>query len=214
MASCPHCNETIEKLSGFVPEATLKERLKNQAAAKDGEITALTSRVTELEGRTEGHDAIVTERDSLKSELSGLKQRGERTAALAELKLDAGLLEHVEVLYNSAIAGQDEPPDFKPWLEEHGKVHPLLAPHLGKAGASTSTATGAAGAAGAAGATGANKLPDTGAGADPSGPGGKMTPDQLRTYFASPEYAALDRDGKKAKIAELKGQVNPDPAAR
>lgn len=229
-ANCPHCNEPIEKLTGFVPEATLRERLKNQAAAKDAEITALSSRLTELEGKTTGYDAIVGERDTLKAELTGLRQRGERTAALAELKLDAGLLEHVEVLYNSAVAGQDEPPDFKTWLGEQGKAHPLLAPHVGRAGAAGAGGTGAGAGAGAgtgagaasggaggagagAGAGSASRLPDTAPGSDPAGPGGKMTPEQVRAYFASAEYAALPRDAKKAKIAELKGVTAKSGAA-
>lgn len=214
---CPHCQEEITTpISGFVSEATLKERLKGQAAAKDAEITALSTRVTELEGKTTGHDAIVQERDRLKSEVEGMKRKGERTSKLTEAKLDAALLDHVEVLYNSSQAGAETPKAFEVWLAEDAAKHPLLAPHFGKAGttgAGTGTGTKPAGTTAGTGTgtgTGTNKLPDTPAGSDPAGPGGKMTPEQLRTYFGSAEFQGLDRAKKKEKIAELKGQV-PSP---
>ena len=47
-ANCPHCSEEIDKLSGFVPESTLRDRLKTQGEAKDAEIGALTTEVQTL----------------------------------------------------------------------------------------------------------------------------------------------------------------------
>jgi hypothetical protein len=202
---CPHCSEEITTpLTGFVAESTLRERLKGQATAKDAEIAVLSARVTELDGKTTGYDAIVAERDKLKAEAEGAKKRGERTAKLAELKLKPELLDHVEVLYNSAQAGAEAPKEFAAWLAEDAKAHPLLAPHFGAVTTTPVTTTTTT--------TPANKLPVTPPGGDPPGPGGKMTPDQVRAYFASPEYQALDRKAKVAKIAELKGHV-PEPGA-
>ncbi|MEM6931851.1 MAG: hypothetical protein AAF602_33270 [Myxococcota bacterium] len=205
MSACPHCSQPIEKLDGFVKQEVMRQRLD----AKKGEIDALTTEVTGLRTKAAGFDAIVTERDGLRSELDGMKQRETRLTALDCHKLDRGLLEHVEVLYKSATAGDEEPQAFDAWLEEHGQVHPLLAPHLGKADPTTTPAPAPADPPATPGdpAPPPRTAPTEPPATPPPGPGGKMTPQDVRTYFQSPEFLAMDGDAKRAKIAELKGQV-------
>lgn len=74
-------------------------------------------------------------------------------------------------------------------------------------GDAAAAAAAAAGAGGAGAATGPNGLPDaSGGAADPNTQAqGKLTPAQVHAVFQSPEFKALDKDGRAAKIAELKG---------
>ena len=209
-AQCPHCSQEIEKLSGFVPDATLRERLKAQGEAKQAEIDALTTEVTGLRSKASNFDAIVAERDQFRDELTGLRQREERLGALDGHELDRSLLPHVEVLYASATAGQDEPQAFDAWLEEHGKAHPLLAPHVGKEDGSavrpvlrTRTTR-----------TPPRREPrrPNGRPSSPRGPAGSSRPTTSGATSLGPSFQALDADAKRAKIAELKAQVAEHPA--
>lgn len=199
-AKCPHCSEEIDKLSGFVPESTLRDRLKAQGEAKDAEIGALTSEVQTLRSKASSFDALAAERDQFRDELAGLRQREERLGALDVSKLDRSLLPHVEVLYQSATAGDEQPQAFDAWLEEHGKAHPLLAPHVGKA-ASTPSST-------LPETTPPRTAPTEQPTEQPAGPGGKITPADLRRYFAGPEFQAMDVATKRAKLAELKAHAS------
>ena len=184
MPSCPHCSEAIEKLEGFVPQATLESRIN----AKKEENRLLRDRVSVLETQTEGHSAIVAERDGFLQELNGMRQHASRTSALSEAGLDASLLDSVEILYNSA--GTEE--TMAEWLAGDGQAHPLLSPHFGGTVAPPATPA-------------PNTIPATSEGTIPAGaPRGKRTPDDVNAYAASSSYRNLSSADKRAWIANAK----------
>jgi hypothetical protein len=205
-ANCPHCNEEIAGLQGFVPQEKLEERLERQKAkhaeaiqAIRAESSALKERLAEAVAQSQGFDSVVKERDAVKAELAQLVTRNERLAALGEYELDPGLLASVELIYNSETAGQDEAPAFGEWLEK-AKDHPLLAPHF--AAKPAEAAPAAEPQAQAPKAPAENRNPaDLGA---PAGlPGAKQDAAALAAYFDSREFKALPAEQQDAKLAEL-----------
>lgn len=211
MADCPHCSVAIESLPGFVPQATLEERLKTQRTAKDGEISVLKSALEVSNSKASGFDAIVQERDTLKGDIAKRDMQTERSAAMSKAGLDGALLESVELLHTSATAGQDEPQSFADWLEADGKTHPLLSSHFGKPGEPTTTTTTTT----TPNLNGPNGNPDiNGDTRPPAAPQGRITPDDVRTYLSSPEYNAMNAEDRRTKLAELKGNVETQNTAQ
>lgn len=208
MASCPHCSENIESLSGFVPQATLEARLK----AKSDETKLIADALKEAKVKASGYDAIVMERDTLKGEITKRDEHSTRTTAMTEAGLDPSLLASVETLYASAIIGQDEPQSLADWLSGDAKEHPLLADRFGKPPGDQPPAnpldptkpnlnvipT----------APGPNLNPQAPTGQDPPPPGGKISGGDIQRYFASAEYNALPPAEKRVKMQEVQASWN------
>ena len=205
-SNCPHCSVEIESLSGFVSQADLETRI----GAKNGEIKALGDALKVSKTKASGFDAIVMERDQLQTEIVRRDEKATRTTAMSEHGLDPGLLDHVDLLYNSATAGLDEKPTLAEWLAGDGKAHPLLADKFGKGAPDATvdpTKTGP-------NLNGPNGNPDTTTGAtDPPPPGGKISPADLQSYFAGPEFAALSVDDRRAKIGEMEAKIATQESA-
>lgn len=202
-ANCPHCNESIEALSGFVTQAKLEERLKAQGEAKDGEIAALRTKVSEQATAIEATAGAAAELETLRAQVASRDQRDARLTALAEAKIDAGLLDSIEVLYQSATAGQgDEAKDFAAWLAEDAASHPLLAPHL-----SATSTTKPGGATNETQTVNRLGTTDTATGTPPGPNTGKLKPEDVAAYFESAEFKGMSREDQRAKVVELREQV-------
>lgn len=208
MASCPHCSVDIDSLSGFVPQATLEARLKT----KSDENKLMADALKEAKVKASGYDAIVTERDTLKGEITKRDEHTTRTTAMTEARLDPSLLASVETLYTSAIAGQDEPQSLADWLSGDAREHPLLADRFGKA-------TGEQPQANPLDPTkpnlnviptapAPNLNPQAPTGQDPPPPGGKISSGDIQRYFASAEYTALSSEDRRAKMSEVQAAWN------
>lgn len=203
-ANCPHCSEAISSLPGFVTQETLEQRLE----AKNGEIGALKTALSTAKSKADGFDAVVAERDGLRAEITKRDERASRTEAMQAAELDPALLDHVELLYQSATAGLADAPTLADWLATDAKEHPLLADKFGKPAAPTAAAPEASTPQARPNLNGPNLNPNVNANAgDPPPPGGRMSPSDVAAYFNSAEYRALSNQDKRAKIAELQGQV-------
>lgn len=200
MANCPHCSEEIASLPGFVSEDKLKERLRGQAAAKQGEIDLLNSELTESRTKSQGYDAIVTERDGFKAKIEGIERAQERTAVLSEHGIDLAGLATFETLYNSQTV--DDAKSFGDWVASKKEGDPVLSRMFGS-NTDAAPATDATPAA-----TVVPAIPNTSADSAPAGAvGGAWTEADSQRVFKSPEYAALDSAGKRAKMAEVYGRL-------
>lgn len=207
-ATCPHCSAEIERLPGFVPDATLKERLKKQGEAKDAEIALLKQRATELDTKATEYDALKSQFETLQKEHTSFTTRATHTEALRTAGLNPEFLPSVEALHNSAMASLDEGErtTLVEWLEGAGREHPLLAPHFaaGAAPAGSGQPSGQASPP----SPPRPRIPPEGGQPPPVG-SARMTPDQTRAYFNSEQFQRLPRAEKDAKIAELRAAVNP-----
>ena len=208
MADCPHCNTDLG--SGFLTQADHEKRIN----AKNGEITALTTELTTAKTKASGYDAIVAERDRLKADLGARTQKDERLAAMDDAGLPRSLYDSVEVLFNSANAGEGDTP-WGDWLKGDAKEHPLLSDKFGKPGEQQPAPK-----------PGEQQQPrpnlnpnltdDT---QDPPKPGQKITPADVHNYIASPEYQGLSTEDQRKKLDELEARVvaqenpTPQPAA-
>lgn len=204
MADCPHCKEGLG--SGYLTQEDHETRLNAKTAA----MTLLTTELTTAKTKAQGYDAIVAERDTLKGEITKRDERSARSDAMKEAGLDPSLLSHVEILYNSATAGQDAPKSLAEWLGEEGKAHPLLSDKFGTPGEPPPPKPGEPPKPNLNGNP--NTTVDT---APPGAPGQKLTPTDVQNYINSPEYKGLSSDDKRTKIIELKAQVaaQDQPAA-
>lgn len=189
MPGCPHCSEPIESLEGFIPQAKHELRLK----AKTDENKALGDAVSRLTEQTKGHDAIIAERDRFRSDYEALQ----RSSAMSEVGLSSEFREYAEMFYESAKASGDDA-SFSDWLGSSAQEHPLLRDKFQAPGIAPVIAAAPAAAA----------IPSMTAGAAPaSGPGGKISPNDVQSYFQSAEYARLSSADKRSKIAELQQQT-------
>ena len=209
-AKCPSCSAAIEELPGFVTQAKLEERLKNQ---KDGfaplveERDALKVSLSAAQTKAGSFDAVAAERDRLAGEIKSMQLRGERTAALAKNKIPDTALPHIEQVYQWATAGQENPPAFDAWLDapENGaRAHPLAAHFFAAAGVPPVVPKPT------------NTLPDpaAGAGRTPPVPGARITENDTGNFLRSPAYLALpiaDRvkalDAHEAEVAAQARQI-------
>lgn len=193
-AACPHCAAEITALPGFVPQATLEERIKGAKDALIKENALLKGRIGELEPLAEAGTKAV-------KELEQVKTRGARTAALQAAGLSVDLLEHLEMLHASASAGSEDPVEFDAWLQadDGARAHPLLRPHF--------SAPPAASPPAAAAKPPAAKLPaDTGRA--PSVGHQKLTPADVQAELAKFDLRdPKQREQRAARMAELQAQV-------
>jgi len=232
MPDCPHCTKEITHLSGFVSQADHEERLNSLRTGKDTEITALSTEVTTLRTKNSGHDAIVAERDALKASATARDQMDARTGLLTadDAKVDPALLPHFEMIYDASQAGKADADKatFAAWFASDAKQHVLLSDKFGQgtaaatAAATAATGTDAAAPAAAAASAGSgvsilgNANGAAGSAAAPPGPGGRLSEQDVQAIFKSPEYLAMDKAGKIAKVAEVKqlvAQQQSQPAA-
>ena len=239
MPDCPHCSVAITHLSGFTSEEDVKARLSRQAASLGEESKALKTEITNLRTKTEGHDAIVAERDTLKSAATAREQKDARVGLLTAdgAKVDPALLDSFEMVYNASQAGKAEADQatFEAWFAAEAAEHVLLSPHFGKGTAAAAAgnngadagATNLAAGLAAVGSSGNAENPAAGSGvttlaanvgatATPGGPGGKITPQDAAAHFNSPAFLKLDRPAQRAEIARVQSiveaQENTPPA--
>lgn len=197
MPACPNCSHAIETLEGMVTQ----EKHESRLAAKAAENKALGDEVTRLKTVTQGHDAIVAERDKFKGQYEALVTRGERSSAMSENGLSSEIQEYAEMFF----AAYDGEHTFSEWLADEGKSHPMLAD---KYGTPAETPPADAAAAGTPPVAVSPPIPSISAGAStPPGPGGKMTPQDLQAYFQSDTFQRMTSVEQKAREGELREQV-------
>lgn len=205
MASCPHCQASIESLSGFMSTADVSERINTLRIGKDAEIKALTGELATTRTKAGGYDAVVKERDDYRQQVDARTKKDARTALFAESKVDPALLESFEQVYSWSQNGvvDDQKKTFEAWFETDAQLHILLSDKFSAAAAAPSDN-------GAAEFAGVNRLPHTDAGAVLDAPppkDGKITEQDLANIFESPEFQALDGEGKRKRIGELRAQT-------
>ena len=139
MPDCPHCSVAITSLPGFISQADLEVRLNGLREGKDTEITALSTEITTLRTQTEGHSAIVAQRDTLLAASTAREQKDARVGLLTAdgAKVDPALLDSFEMVYNASQAGKPEADQatFEAWFAADAKTHVLLSPHFGQGAA-------------------------------------------------------------------------------
>lgn len=197
-ANCPHCQTSIESLPGFIPQADLESRLKS----KKDENKALSEALSTARVKASGYDAVVLELGELKSANESREKRTTRLDLLTEAKVDHALLDDIERIYGWSQDGiaEDERKDFGEWWSADAAKHVLLSPHIGAAPTPKPAANDTTG-------TGVDRLPKPNGSDVPPPSGAKMTQADLAAVFASPQFAALNPEGKRARIAELKAET-------
>lgn len=211
MPDCPHCSKEITTLSGFIKQADHEERLKGLRGGKDTEIKALSDEVLGLRGKVTGYDAIVAERDTLKTAATAREERDARSGLFTAegAKVDPAMLPHFEMIYNASQAGvaEAEAQTFEAWFAAGAREHVLLKPHFGQ-GAAVVPPVVVPPVVDPAGGSGINTLGGIAPAVVPPGPGGRLTPQDVDNYSRSAEYKALSRDDQRTKIAELRAQTD------
>lgn len=207
-ANCPHCQTEITSLSGFIKQEDHENRLKS----KNEEKKALEDALKTARTKANGYDAIVLERNELKGKLESQQRRETRTKLLTDAKVNLDLLPEIEKVYGWSQDGvaESDRKSFEDWFANDAAKSVLLAPHFGAnpGGAGGDPGNNGAGDHGNNGG-GPNTLPlpNGGRGDPPKPKAGKMTEADLAAIFDSPQFQALDSDGKRARIAELKAEV-------
>ena len=201
MANCPHCKETIDSLSGFIPTSDLEERLKSLNNGKDAEILELSSQLSTARSKASGFDAIVLERDGFKQQIEARTKKDVRTTLFTERKVDPALLESFEQVYGWSQNGlpDEEKKPFEDWFATDAEKHVLLSDKFNGTAPPPKPPN-------PEGGDGINKLPASGAGhaAPPPPPSdGKFTNVDIASVFASPAYQALSVKDQQAKIKRM-----------
>ncbi len=210
MPACPHCSEKIEHLPGFLTQAALEDRLSSQKTGHETaltavrlELTTVKNSLTQANTKASGFDAVVSERDGLQAKLTGMEQTATRTTAMQTAGVDPAMREHVELIFNSANAGRDEPLEWDAWMastEEGGaRTHPLLSSQFGTPGTPAVVVPPK------------NNLPDPNAGKPGlvTPPGNLMPLKDVMSFIRTDEYHALSSDEKNAKLNEMEAAVTP-----
>lgn len=194
--NCPHCSTEI---AGAMTQEAHLERLK----AKDTENKALREQLTQANTKVKDFDTVTKERDTYKSEITGLKTAGERRAAFDAAGIPEAARQGFELVYNSQVSGleEDKRPSLSDWLNDaETKAHPFLAPHFAAPGnqpvANQQARTVAP----------PPKI-DNGVVRSTETKAGPKTGAELAAYFASPEFQAMPREQQKQVTAELKGRA-------
>ncbi len=214
MPDCPHCSVAITSLPGFISQADLEDRLKNLKTGKDTEIRALSDEVLGLRGKVTGYDALVAERDTLKTAATAREERDARSGLFTAegAKVDPAMLPHFEMIYNASQAGvaEADAKTFEAWFGAEAREHVLLKPHFGQgaAAATTTTAAVVTTAVDPAAGSGINTLGSVAAATVAPGPGGRLTPQDIADYSKTDAYKNLSAADQRTKIAELRAQTD------
>lgn len=198
-ANCPHCNETIDRLSGFITQEDHEKRIK----AKSELIDTLTSDLKTARKASESVADLQRERD----DALGQVKRLTRSTALAKRQItDEKTARTLELVYENEMADRPEDErvdfaDFDKWATDH----PLFG-HLFKAEGGGQQVAGqqAAGQQGNQGAGGERKLPlDQGGGHSP-GHAKPRTADQIASIVRSPDFQKLTLPEQRAKLDAMR----------
>jgi hypothetical protein len=221
--NCPHCSADVSAT------LTTKAEVASTLAAKEQEIArlrteaakgALVDDLTRQKAEAEARAAAAS---------TGL-DRFKAMAAASPKLLDAKVAAAVEAVYalEEGAKPEAERKPFATWLGADAKTHPALAHLFTAPPAANPPAAPAAAPPGPAappsppaqpGQPGApaappaqpaaSNLPPSSVGAQPPAPPqqGKITREQLRAIFNSPEYRALTKEQQDAKIRELEAQA-------
>lgn len=193
MASCPHCNEA---LSGFLDQATHEKRLK----AKSDAIAVLEAQVKGSQADLAGVKDAVAERDSLRAELTGMK----RQLAMSNAGItDPAVARVFEVMYDAMDADEEgAKPEFGD-LASWAATNPVLAAYV-KTG--EEAPEGSEQPKQERRETTPPRTPARHSGQEPPPPQGKMTAQQVRQFFRSPEFQAMTPEQQEQKMNELQAE--------
>lgn len=201
-AKCPHCSET-HVVDGFAKEE-VEEKIKTRIKAKNDEIALYQAKIADLQ--KVDVDTIARERDEAVRELATIREASAVAEAFGSVGItaDDALRGAFRTIYDSATAGKEDRPSFAEWVQgDDAKNHVLLRAHYP-----------APPAPGTKPPPAPKPPPSTENGTAPAGTrDGKLSPADLRAYFASPEYRALPKEERAAKMAELQAAHLPAPGA-
>ena len=207
MSSCPHCSEAIESLPGFVSQSKLEARLSGLKEGKDAEIAALSARVSEYGAKASGYDAVVAERDSLKTASTARDLRDDRVAILTSRGVDPAHLADLEQVYGWSQNGvaEDAQKDWPTWIAEDAAGNVLSQRIMeGSTGAPPVMH-----AAPAPVAPRPNLIPPVNGTTPPPPSGAQITPQDVATWMASAAYQNLPSSAeKRAKMAEWQDRIS------
>lgn len=191
MAACPHCSVDVPGMmtreahkENVKPHTDMIKRLEAELGTARTEVTAASQ--------------YKVERDEARKELG----KAHRTSLLTSKGItDADVIETMEMIHASKSAAMDEPVAFEDFEAWGATTHTLLASHF--------AAPSVPGEVPAVPPVRVPpKLPTSDQSAVvPPAPQGKPTPAQVQALFSSPEFQALPRDQRDAKVAEIKAQV-------
>lgn len=207
--NCPHCSKAVENA---VSAETHKEALK----AKSDEIKLLNESVKEAKAKLADLDTITADLAKYRKEVQKREAEAERATAFkaAGIPDSEPVRQGFAALYASSIAGAEEgkAPTFADWLDsEDAKSHPLLSGHYGnaesKASASreavTTTQTTNKAAPAKGGLVNVSKGVISG-----TSERSIKSPEELRSFFNSPEYRAMKPEQQKQIAAELQASFS------
>ena len=212
--NCPHCEGDVQS----VIDPIIKQRLKTKTKQLDSEHTArlegqrreielLERRVGEL---TEAANAAGPMREELAT-LRAQVQTSARTEALRANGLSVDLLGDIQTLYDSRQASKEEADrvSFEAFLGPDGEARSmvLLSHHFAAEPGETLAAEPAVAPVGRS----AGALPNANGGArNQSTRAARLSPSQVREYFASPAFRSLTTAEQRAKVDEVKAQVQAE----
>jgi len=140
--TCSSCGHA-DAIEGVLSQSTLESRL----GAKNAEIGLLKTDLATAQSKAGNYDAIILERDTLKTTIAGLEQATARSALYAEHGIGAGLegeqaarvRSTFEAIYASETAGIEDAPTYADWIgaDTGARAHPLLSGAFGSPGAPT-----------------------------------------------------------------------------
>ena len=211
--NCPHCEGDVQSVIDPIIKQRLKTKSKQLESTHTTRLEGQRREIELLERRVGELTEAATASAPLQEELATLRaqvQTSARTEALRGAGLSVDLLGDIQTLYDSRQAGKEEADrvSFEAFLGPDGEARSmvLLSHHFAAEPNETLGAGPSVAPARQAGA-----LPNANGGAlNQSTRAARLSPGQVREYFASPAFRALTTTEQRAKVAEVKAQVQAE----
>lgn len=223
MPQCPHCSEPIEKLTGFVAESTLAERLANKQAGHEKAIAKLAAKISASDAARDealqkltdydGVDVAKMERryakaietaEAAQAELASFRVETETNLVWAQNQIEDEETRDL-VLYRFGKLDEATRPTLADYLQGPAKEDRFLQPLLG----GTQSDAGSADSTSAAQGNGNGRAHDPNAGVIASR---QATDTTLQSIFSAPDYAGKVRvAGSHEALEKALGYHLPRP---